>query len=562
MTIWETVRSREERLLASELQTWKANGRMCDYPDTHNYSVRLRHLDLLLPLYLDPESAYSGSPELLPDLEEAAQGLLDTQLASGCVSLMDCNIDSPPDTAFAVHRVALQYEAISRLGDDRLRTTGEALRQFMSRAAPCLLEGGVHTPNHRWVMCGALARMEAVFGGQAFRERAFAYLSEGFDLTAYGEWTERSNAVYNPVCAIHLYDVAVQFGHAASLEAIRRNLYMMTHMLHPGNAVVTEYSGRQDRARTMPLNARYYIICRLMAHQDRDATMASLAQAAADSGLERADANLLLYRLLYPEALRHPEPASALSESYTVLYGEGNHAAVPQTVPYRGMPAGHPHGAPVLRHREGKLSVTVMAAQPEWLYVQYGQARMTGLKLVAGWFGMGGASFPTIVRVDDRIYRLHVELEGHYRQPLPELHTSGLGGRYVEMPHQLREKSHVSRLELDIEIRLIQGGVEVEWEADGPPHVFLQAVCMFAKEGQLSGSVLPAAQPRLLMWEGGEAVYACGGDCLAVSTPEAGPRHREPVIRGDRLSEDALHLAFNAVTPSKRIIRIRGYEEA
>ncbi|HZG78783.1 MAG TPA: hypothetical protein VEZ72_23215, partial [Paenibacillus sp.] len=288
---------------------------------TRNQRVGIDRLAALLPPYCHPGSAHYRNPEALLAMEEIADAFLATQLESGCITLVGCNIDSPPDTAFTAHLAAnLALLARRDAGAEAFRVTN-ALLTFLERAQPCLLGGGIHTPNHRWVMASALAKLEELFGGDAFRVRAFEWLREGLDITEYGEWTERSNAIYNPICAYHLYDVGRIFGYAPAFEAASRTLSMMRYLLHPGDTVATEYSGRQDFGQTAPLDDRYYVAYHLLASHTGDPALAAMARLT-----ERASTKgplALLHWMLEPERMTLPaaEADAAPPDDYTMLFG-------------------------------------------------------------------------------------------------------------------------------------------------------------------------------------------------------------------------------------------------
>ncbi|WJH33400.1 hypothetical protein N6H14_25610 [Paenibacillus sp. CC-CFT747] len=99
-------------------------------------------VSIMLPLYAHPDSAYYRDASLLPEMEEGAENFLKTQLPSGCISLVNCNIDSPPDTAFTTHLTSLLYQVAERSGLPELQGVQGALRLFLERAKPCLLNGG------------------------------------------------------------------------------------------------------------------------------------------------------------------------------------------------------------------------------------------------------------------------------------------------------------------------------------------------------------------------------------------------------------------------------------
>lgn len=170
-------------------------------------------LSAAVPLYCHPGSRHYKNPDLLENVSAQADYLLRHQWESGCITHMSCNVNSPPDTAFTVRLVLPCYRLLER-ERERLPETGpirEKLKTFLDRSIPCLLTGGVHTPNHRWVMTGALGMLYEMYGDERMKKRAYEYFSEGFDITEQGEWFERSNGGYNPICGIFLYHAARAF---------------------------------------------------------------------------------------------------------------------------------------------------------------------------------------------------------------------------------------------------------------------------------------------------------------------------------------------------------------
>ena len=301
--------------------------------------------------------------------------------------------------------------------------------------------------------------MEELFGGGEYRARAFQFLNEGLDITDYGEWTERSNSIYNAICSYYLYTVGKVFDHKPAMEAASRTLHMMRYMLHPGDTIVTEYSGRQDLGMIEYMNDRYYVAYHLLASYDQDPELAAMAHIAIRTAPRGTAA--LLHWMLEPERMILPETVAELGGNYTKLFGEHNQVLVPNQVPYLGPLVKHPHGAAVLRHRRDKLSITVMAGQPECIYLQYGKARMFGMKLGVGWFGIGAAAFPGMAKINEDLYRMEIELQGCYFGPLADEHTKHANGSYVDMPNHLREKTSVVKMSAVIEIKLLDEGMDV-----------------------------------------------------------------------------------------------------
>lgn len=515
-------------------------------------------LNNLTPLYCHADSRYYRSEELLPWMEKGVDCLLRDQLPSGCISLTNCNIDSPPDAAFLVHGISIVYHVLRKSELPELSGIIEKVELFLERVKPCLLTGGIHTPNHRWVMCGALANMYEIYKEEAFKERAFQYLQEGLDITDYGEWTERSNSVYNSALAIHLIDVGEVFGYEPAFEAIRSNLLMMQYMFHPGDNIVTEYSGRQDLGLRAKLNDWYYTSLHLMASKDKDPVLASMAKFAEKTA--NVGANALMYWMLYPERMALPEiEITPMSEDYTVFLGEGNSVRVPDQIPYLGKVVRHPHGAPLIRHRRGKMSVTVMSGQPEILYVQYGESRMVGYKLGSGWFGVANVAFPTIEKIGEYRYRMAIELEGCYFDPLPLEKTQGLNGSYVDMPNRERAKTHVTMLPVELEFELREDGLDLTLISEDVQDIYFQHIFQFDQSGKFKGDSVKASNvDGVLQLVSGNAVYEQDGDCIEIGPGER--KHLDTVPRNDKVNPELTRLTINSVTPIRHTVSIRCYE--
>ncbi len=53
------------------------------------------------------------------------------------------------------------------------------IEQFIRRAVPGMMDGGFHTPNHRWVIAAALSQAARLFPDLDVRRTVDAYLAEG-----------------------------------------------------------------------------------------------------------------------------------------------------------------------------------------------------------------------------------------------------------------------------------------------------------------------------------------------------------------------------------------------
>src|SRR5882724_11839660 len=107
-------------------------------------------LEALAAAFYAPESSFHKAERLIPPLEQAATILLKAQHPDGSIDAG--NLNSPPDTGFVVETVCTALAVLRRRDDPRLAKTRDDLRRFILAAASAMATGGIHTPNHRWVV--------------------------------------------------------------------------------------------------------------------------------------------------------------------------------------------------------------------------------------------------------------------------------------------------------------------------------------------------------------------------------------------------------------------------
>jgi hypothetical protein len=102
------------------------------------------------------------------------------------------NLASPPDTAFVVEELAASLAVLRGVDDPHLARTKDILSKFLLAVGNALVTGGIHTPNHRWVVCHALARINSLFPAAKYVNRIDDWLGEGIYQDADGLFSERS----------------------------------------------------------------------------------------------------------------------------------------------------------------------------------------------------------------------------------------------------------------------------------------------------------------------------------------------------------------------------------
>jgi hypothetical protein len=185
---------------------------------------------------------------LLPRALIAADSMIRAQRSSGLLDLVTVNYDSSPDTGFTVQQLCTVIElGRTRAPDDAVWVAllGK-IEQFIRRAAPGMMVGGFHTPNHRWVIASVLAQAARLFPDLDVRRTVDAYLAEGVDIDAEGFFIERSVGVYDAVNNRSLLLIAENYGWPAAFDAVERNLALDLRLLHADGTAETGLSRRQD----------------------------------------------------------------------------------------------------------------------------------------------------------------------------------------------------------------------------------------------------------------------------------------------------------------------------
>lgn len=495
-------------------------GALADASGLHNPGTAGGCFEAFTAAFLHPGSKFHGSSELVQRMRLAAGHLDRVQHESGNIDLLITNFNSPPDTAFVVVPVAAAANLLRRAGRTELFTLVE---RFLKKAGAALATGGVHTPNHRWVVCGALAQIHELFPDASYLRRIDQWLAEGIDIDEDGQYTERSTTVYNPICDRAFVTMAAKLNRPELLDPVRRNLDAMLYLLHPGYEVVTEISRRQDQYERGDMG-RYWFPLRYLAVKDGNGQYALLADhfAAGHAGL----ANLMEY----PELSAAGPAVKPVPEDYERL------------LPALG----------IARIRRGLTSATlVMGGSSRFLALRRGAAVINAVRFASAFFGK--AQFrPTEAVRRGGIYDFRQLLEGPYYQPLDPPRKVRAGE--WESSRRSRRRSEICRLEQAASVREVRNGFEVRVRAAGTDWVPLAIEISLRDGGQLEGCVpVEGVAGAWILPEGSTAVYRAGGDTIRF-----GPglrSHSYTQVRGAEPKVPGLSVYLCGYTPVDHTIR-------
>jgi hypothetical protein len=455
-----------------------------------------------------PQSKFHGSKLLLDRMRLAAGYMNRTQHDNGFIDLLSTNFSSPPDTGFAVHNAATAACLAKRHNQPEIVALMEP---FLRKAAAGMATGGIHTANHRWVVCSALAQVNEIFPNPAYVRRIDEWLAEGIDLDGDGQFTERSTSVYNAICDRAFVVLAAKLNRPELLGAARRNL---TSMVSAASGV---RGGDRNLPPPGPRRARdmgaYWFPLQYLAVHDRNPHFAAIA-----GHFVQRNGRLSAY-------MEYPELA----------------AGAPQSAP----PDDYEMDFPVLdivRFRRHERSATIFNNDSRFFSLRQGQAVIAGVRMASAFFGKG-QFIPVNMERGDRVYRLTQELEGVYYQPLAHAVAPKDWGR----ARQERKRSEICRLRQAASIAEMPRGFRIRMEAQGTPNVPVAIEIGVRNGAQVEGCIPATGHTDSLLLASGFATISAGEDRMRFG-PGLG-QHRYIQVRGADSKLPGTSIYLTAFTP-------------
>jgi hypothetical protein len=475
-----------------------------------------------------PTSQYYRSTELLNEMNLAAKYLVKTQHSDGTIDLLMTNFHSTPDTGFLVKRLCMSYKLIQQSKTPGHETLLANVKAFLLKAGDALSVGGIHTPNHRWVVCAALARLNSLWPNPKYAARINQWLAEHIDIDQDGQYNEKSTFIYSSLSNRLLVTIAKEFNKPELLDYVRKNLDMTMFYVHPNGEIVTDASGRQDKA-TIGTLENYYYPYRYLALKDKNSTYAAMCELIEKTAGGKIGGFLDYY--LTDPSLWSPLP---IKGSVPVDYVK--------TFPNSGL----------VRIRRTKWDSTLIAKNPVWLTFMNGNAVLQGVRFAASFFGKGQFQTESIVKTDTG-WELTQKLLGPYWQPISTDKISS-DGDWEKMPRNDRPQSEIQSLEVKIAVREIKGGVEVEIATYGTERVPAALELIFREGGAFAGlSKIENTKDSWLLKDG-MGTYTQGGDSITFGPGLA--LHKNVALRGGLPAMDAPTVFLTGFTPFRHVLRL------
>ncbi len=478
--------------------------------------------------FSQPDSKYHLDEKLIEPMVLAAKYLLKIQHADGTIDLLSTNFHSTPDTGFVVEPLCATFKILKRIQNKSIEPVLTLLEEFLKKAGEAFVVGGIHTPNHRWVVSMALSRLNELFPNKKYVKRIDEWLREGIDIDADGQYEERSTYVYTPLTNRCLVTMANLLERPELLDPVRKNLNMMLYYVHPNGEVATEASGRQDQFK-VGFMEHYYVPLRYMALKDKNGQFANLVNQIEKTVPEKLVSYLvyLLEEPVYENEL--PKPKN-LPDNFIKEFTNSNLARI----------------------RKGNIDATILAKNPNFFTLSKGKAVLASVRLASAFFGRGQFKTEKLDRIGDT-FVLKWDYTWGYFQPLPE----GEKANY-DLPFNIdrrqREQSEVQHANAQITVSEKNGVFELEVEIGGCENVPLAIELAFRKRGSLTGVKKSTHEEGAFLLKEGTGKYRFEDDEIEFGTGHA--EHEWIRIRGGLEKPDGDCVYLTGFTPFKKKITI------
>ncbi|MFF1820740.1 hypothetical protein ACFVWG_25765 [Kribbella sp. NPDC058245] len=502
------------------------------------------------------ESSYGDDPAVLERLQLLSGQLAAWQHADGTYDIG--NLHSPPDTAFLIQDLCVVWELLDRAEDAATAPLRSEIHGILQKAGPALASGGVHTPNHRWEVSAALARINHILPDQRYVDRIDEWLAEGIDAGPDGIYSERSAIYAAAVTNPSLLTIAWRQDRPELIEFVRRNLEATLYLLEPNGEVDVIASRRQDQFQIRDVS-EYLLQFRELALLDGDGRFAAVAQ-----DIERRGAGELGDCLA--EVLERPELAAALPQATEL-----------PTDFVKEFPS-----QASVRIRRGTRTATVfggtdlpdlpviasgLSVNPTFFKVRHGDAILDSVRLAPQFFGTGHFHSEYLRRWSPSVVELGAEVAVPYYQPLPPERRTADGryaltpdGRfYASMAFDQRPRDYRA-LRTAITVAEVENGFDLTFELAGSEAPYAMELC-FRPGGVLSGVETIDGFGNYQL-ESGTGVYAVGNDRIEFG-PGSGtarvvmdPGERYRMLNGT-LVPDGLRVYLTGCAPGRQRLEIR-----
>lgn len=435
--------------------------------------------------YCNPQSLFYQKEELVSKLKETIAGLNAILSADGTINAG--NLESPPDTAFIMEPLCSGVYILMQSEQKSLDPIKKSIKEVVLKVGEALTTGGVHTPNHRWEICAALAWVNKLYPNKKYVARIDEWLSEGVYMDEDGHYPERS---------MNYSDVEnrafITMGHLLKRPELYKpaikSLEMTWYYMDPNGDLITFDSRRQDQYSSRKIIVQYlhYRFLAIELQNPNFSAIASLIEKQAE--FRDTVLNEALYCFMADEVLMRELPKAEMpSVNFEKLFKTSS----------------------LLRIRRKNTAMTLFggndwpliiasgrSVSPNFFGYRKGQVALKYMRMSARFFSTGYFRSEGITQQDGK-YILHRKIEAPYYQPLKSKDrrtdgdyalTPSTDDRFwSKMDFEKRPVSNVKTLDSKVTFYERDGEATLEFEVTGLEGVAVTIHLCFDEDGILSG---------------------------------------------------------------------------
>lgn len=397
----------------------------------------------MMACYCNPDTAYYHDGRLLERILPGLAYVRRAQHENGLFDYITCNFFSAPDTAFCLKKLLPIYQYLAgkerEAGEERIF---EKVGEILKSGAYGLLEGGFHTPNHRWAIASVLMACGKLFGCGRMAEAAGEYLREGIDCNEDGEYTERSAGNYNRVNNDAMILLSQVTGDASYEQNAVRNLRMMLTYQEPDGSIFTANSTRFDKDRLI-YPKDYYMEYLRMGMKYGITEFLQMCNAifeiVEEKGISSPD--FLIWFMLEPAFRSFEYEGSYRRPDFRCYYRESG----------------------IARGQQGRFTYTILEGKSEFFYLHNGTVKL-GVKVAGSFCEHRAFCGGGMERISEKEYHLSQIMRGWYYLPFREKPDSA---DWRKMDHAAREKKTGPDMRIDVWVREVENGVDIRVRTSG-----------------------------------------------------------------------------------------------
>lgn len=516
---------------------------------------------VLTASYCHPESSFYKSVKALERMESLIGFLLSQQRSDGTMNTG--NLESPPDTAFVMEPLCAAAKILKDQSNPALAKAKTDLKKFIIGAGEALVIGGIHTPNHRWVLSAALAKINHVYPDSRYVNRVNDWLGEGVFIDEDGHYPERS-MIYSAVENEAFITMAKLLDKDELLVPVRKNLETTYYYMEPNGDLVTSDSRRQDQYSHRSIVTQY-LNFRYLAIKDKNSFFAGIAREI--EGFKGFDQEIVsggLYYFMEHQVLQNEMPLSAsLPKDYAKVFPTSSLARIRREETTMTIFGGVDWPLVIASGR---------SISPNFFSYRKGMAVLKHIRMSSAFFSMGHFRSEGLASKDGQ-YVLYKKLQAPYYQPLPqslrneagdyELSPSVDGRFWSKMSFGDRPVSNVKTLESKITIQENRGEVDLIIEVTGLEGVPVTVELCFEEGGEFAGVSDAVDEQGNRFLEQGMGSYKNGNDKITFGP---GIKKHENIYRLDgemytvhfgTLRTTGNHIYLTGMTPFSHTLTLK-----